>query len=420
VYYTTVILQFVGLKKSKRDFSAKWIREIVQQQHKEINVPTLLSLKASSDGPKGGFRGFMLFLVLEWPQSTHPSLPRKLVVKSSHQNFTTVKETIMLGGSREGLFYKEIKKNDEEFPLLPRIYYAKGSAFFGEFTVIMEDLSETTIPGSHMVGNQCWGAVDIPREMQEDPVYFFESVFCRTADIHAKYWRDENLLKLDWLKATQWLQGRDRGRWEFAMICAKRRWRKVMKAVKSGATKVKWSEDVIQAMEKSLKQTSWSNYRRNFDIKANNTPFTLCHGDYHAANMLWCGKKNPKQLLYFVDWSEVGVFCPFTEIAQFLISNATVEVRRQNEKRIFRTYYDRLVEKGINKEVFPFSDCWLRYQRGGMERWLQMLSLLADMSLSNPSSLPDQSISWFHNQVAEFIVDHGKVEPGPLMSAYCL
>jgi len=292
--------------------------------------------------------------------------------------------------------------------------------FTGEFTFIMQDLSATTISGSHMLGNQCWGAVDIPKELYEDPVCIFEAVFCRTADLHAKYWRDRNLLKLDWLKGAQWLQGKDRARWELAMLNMRRRWTRVMEAVKSGETKVKWSQEVIKAMESSLKQTSWNNYLRNFNINAENTPFTICHGDYHAGNLLWCGKKDPQQLLYFIDWSEVGVFCPFTDLAQFLISNATVEVRRQYEKRIIRTYYDRLVEKGISQEVFPFSDCWLRYQRGGMEKWLSMLTLLAGLSLDNPKALPDQYISWFHNQVAEFLADHSMVEPGPLMTAYCM
>jgi len=173
-------------------------------------------------------------------------------------------------------------------------------------------------------------------------------------------------------------------------------------------------------MSIALKNTSWDLFRRRMNIKDPHTAFTLCHGDFHASNMLWAG--GAKKPFYLVDWSEVGVFCPFTDIAQFLVSNATVELRRKHEKRLFESYHNRLIERGVSPEIFPLEVCWENYKAGGIERWLQMFALLASFNLDNPKNFPDFAVVWFQNQVQAFIQDHAngcKLEPG-FISGYCL
>jgi len=240
-------------------------------------------------------------------------------------------------------------------------------------------------------------------------VVLLESIFLQTADFHAKFWRDFSLLNYHWFKTSGWLKGEDRTRWELAMRGMRRKWSQVLQALENKKTTVVWSDKMIAAMNTALAHTSWEDFRREFDVNKPSTPFTLCHGDYHAGNMLWAGKeKRPLAPAIFVDWSDVGVFCPFTEIAQFMISNTTVELRRTHERALFESYHRRLIEKGVNPKDFPLERCWDRYCAGGIEKWLQFMILLSVMNLNAPNHLPDFGIQWFHDQVLAFLEDHGE------------
>jgi len=114
------------------------------------------------------------------------------------------------------------------------------------------------------------------------------------------------------------------------------------------------------------------------------------------------------------------VFCPFTDIAQFLISNATIELRRKHEKELFQHYYDTLTSHGVDKVQFPLDECFERYKAGGIEKWLQLDAILAYLGLSN--ALPVSAVEWFDKQVDAFVVDHYescKQKP-VLMTTYCV
>jgi aminoglycoside/choline kinase family phosphotransferase len=164
-------------------------------------------------------------------------------------------------------------------------------------------------------------------------------------------------------------------------------------------------------MDHMINNTSWSKFQANFDIRSPNTPFTLCHGDFHAGNVMWSRTKTgpPCSL---VDWSEAGIFCPFTELAQFLVSHASIELRRKHELQLVRAHYERLA---VPAATFPFSDCWERYKAGGLERWLQLLVLLAVFGLDKTHGLPESGVQWFHDQVAAFAEDHADSCKRPLM-----
>ncbi|KAL6073840.1 APH domain-containing protein [Balamuthia mandrillaris] len=406
----------------------------------------LKCVEVSGKGLGGGLNGSMFRLHLTWaddgstssdnvPES--PTLrPHSFVVKTLAPDFTKRLSSILLGSAREAHFYHGFASYQAPRALgsvsecaavrsvVPRIYHAEGSYFTGDYVLVMEDLSHReACLGSHVLGNQCWGPVkNFPKLLQTEEVgvQMLEEVFVAMADVHAAFWRDEKLLEHSWLKAADWLKGRDRARWELAVEGMRRKWRTLLESIQQKKTSVKWSETVIRSIEDSLAATSWESFRQSFDVTSANTPFTLCHGDFHAANILWVpDEKQPRgsnENVYMVDWSEVGIFCPFTDIAQFMISNATIKLRRKHEHRIFKGYHRRLVEKGICEHTFPLEECWERYKRGGIERWLQMLIYMAQIGL------PDPSVAWFHDQVAAFIEDHNPkhMMKVPLMSSYVL
>jgi thiamine kinase-like enzyme len=407
----------------------------------------LLRVEVSKDGLGGGHIGAMFRLVLTWDGADNAALadgdvdrPRTLVVKTLAPGFRL--SSILLGSAREAYFYRNFASDlagsavEEIRSVVPHVFHADGSWLTGDYVIVMEDLSRTGARlGSHVMGNQCWGPVkDFPAQLQSEEVslQMLEEVFEAMADVHAAFWRNKSLLQHSWLKSADWLQGRQRARWELAMDGMRRMWDKIKSKIEQGKTSVEWSDEVVRAMDDSLALTSWDTYQRSFDVSQPTTPFTLCHGDFHAANVLWvpgrartdADEDDPERprvgtKVYMVDWPEVGIACPFTEVAQFMISNASIELRRKHERRLFAAYHARLLSEGVCGQTFPLEACWERYKRGGVERWLQMLALLAHLGL------PDFSITWFHDQVAAFVRDHGAsvAQDGsgvPLMSAYAL
>lgn len=55
-----------------------------------------------------------------------------------------------------------------------------------------------------------------------------------------------------------------------------------------------------------------------------------------AANIFWVpygkpAEKHEYSKVVMVDWPEVGIFCPFTKLAQFMISNTSITLQRKHE-----------------------------------------------------------------------------------------
>lgn len=411
------LLQLAGTSRefygSDLEVSPQWLHKVLQQRM-NAKLPPLLGVEITKDKLTGGMVGKMLRLSLRWQEGSSQELPTTLIVKIVSPTFEGHYASIMLGSYREAIFYDQFSS----LSILPRSYYAHGSAITGEYIIIMEDLAPRTTLVGHILGNQCWGAVKVPDTI-ESPLKVLETIFLETADFHAKFWRDRSLLKLKWLKAVDWIQGNNRAKWELGVKIMQQKWQIIMENVKAGKTSIKYSQKVTEAMNTAKVNTSWQTFLSEFNISQPTTPFTICHGDFHPSNLLWEGGKRP---VYMVDWAEVGVFCPFTDIAQFLISHATVEFRRQHELHLLRVYYNRLVENGVSPTTFPFDECFERYKRGGIERWLQMLILLAYINVKTPNALPDFGVTFFHDQVNAFVEDHADSckKPIAFMSGYCL
>lgn len=404
------------------DVSIEWVHRIMTEYYK-TKLPDLKSVKLERS-IFGGFTGEMFKILLEWsdaPHSLNADLPTSLVVKTYQTDYSSMTFSLFNGSVRERLIYHHFK--DKIGDTLPIIYYSRGSFFAGDYLIVMEDLSPKAISSSKILGNQCFGRVEIPDYLQISEVDFLKKTVISIADIHATFWRDKSLLNLKFLKGTQWLKGRDRARWEIAMNFINKNWKCLMDAVKAGKTKVKYSNEVISAMNKFLSNTSWDNFQNNVDITKKNTCFTLCHGDFHAGNSLWgYNSLSVTPNIFFVDWAEASVICPISDIAQYFISNASIELRRKEEKNLLKEYYNRLILKGVDSSSFTWEECWERYKIGGIERWLQLLTYMALLSIKNPEKLPDEAMSWFHSQVHSFIVDHFdscKQIPG-LITAYMI
>jgi aminoglycoside/choline kinase family phosphotransferase len=111
-------------------------------------------------------------------------------------------------------------------------------------------------------------------------------------------------------------------------------------------------------------------------------PFTLCHGDFHAANMLLLNNSDQTLEgisggLRWFDWSEVGPWEGPTDLAQTMISDMKVDVFRQHARSLVTSYHQRLVTGGVTN--YSLDQCLADFARGGPERWLWCFAILAAM-----------------------------------------
>lgn len=170
-------------------------------------------------------------------------------------------------------------------------------------------------------------------------------------------------------------------------------------------------------------------------------PFTLTHGDFHAANMLWCPERaaatekasrstTPGSSssggggsggggMVLVDWSEVGVWEPMADIAQMLVSDVRPHVRRQCERALIATYVATLRDAGVTS--YSAEAAWRDYGRAGSQRWLWLFAVLA--GLPDEQAMPLVAARFFHDQTAAFVRDHASATgagPLPLTSVVCM
>eukprot|EP01133_Synstelium_polycarpum_P008359 gene8359-9817_t len=405
--YWRSLKQYVGFDEvtCPSEVTLRWLQARMADYYgSKAMVPQSFVL---GDKLLGGMMGEIVRIQLDWSdralqeaQRKNIDLPSSIVMKSVENNFKSHMTSLALGTAREGIFYSQQATFAAKF--VPVIYYATGSQDYGTFVVLMEDLSKNCFSASRLLGNQCWGDANIPPAIAArfDSVEAISTIFRHMADFHAHFWQDRTLLDRPWLKNTNWLQGNDQAKWEMGLSQIMSKWGSL---VTSGAG-ITWSQLLVDTGNSMFVRSSWNAYRNIVNIDTPTTAFTLTHGDFHAGNILWNtslvnGSNTDQSPFYLVDWSEVGVGCPFTELSQFMISNVPTDIRRSYELNLFRIYWERLVELGVSTEHYQFDACYERYILGGIERWIQMFTLMG-------AALPTNAVEYFHNQVADFILDH--------------
>jgi len=379
------------------EISPVWLTKIFKQQKIISGNNSVKSVNLEIDKAQGvndGIAGAIVRFSVEYT-NPDPKLPTAFILKRTPTRL--INNVILAGQTREALFYNTtIAKSIYSVP--GAIY--SGTSLFGGVIIIMEDLSRKENPGTgvnYILGNQIWG---VPPEMQSDikPEDAIVEMFKFAAELQSKSWNDPNLLELSWLKSARWYRGLDRGSWEIALDTTRRGWEKCKsKLIPSGT--VNFSEKLINIVDKSLANTNWENFQRR--VRDRSIPFTITHGDFHAANMLWV-RKDSSFPLRVVDWSEVGVWEPMTDLGQTIISDVKPELWKGKDEQWLKIYWDTLIAKGVSPTEFPFEACKTQYERAGVERWLWMLCLL-----NHFDGIPPSAFQYFHDQILAFIEAHG-------------
>eukprot|EP00051_Salpingoeca_urceolata_P007382 m.97274 g.97274 ORF g.97274 m.97274 type:complete len:428 (+) comp15216_c0_seq3:85-1368(+) len=292
---------------------------------------------------------------------------------------------------REAWFYNSsFARHPSLADSVPAVVYASGSKLLGEYVIVMEDLTKR--PDARqlkpLLGNQVWGG-DIPAATPAVQLDLLHNAFRLAAGMHAANWRKQSLKSNAKLKAAAWYQGRDRATWEGSMNTARAAW---------GASKQmhedKLSPRLVGLIDRSLAASSWDAFQKH--INDPKVPWTLCHGDFHAGNMIVT--ETPDTTVCLFDWSEVGLWEPMADLGQMMISDVRRSVYGGHSRDIVHRYWEGLRARGV--QDYTFEQCWSDFCRAGPARWLFLFPVLASMKL------PFAFVDYCQTQILDFIDAH--------------
>lgn len=318
-----------------------------------------------------------------------------------------------LGLAREAYFYshwRELETVDgascELDLVLPRVFHAEGMMETGSKIIVMEDLSATSVQLGYLFGSgnpNNWdkdlAALSAGKANVSEATRL---AFSAAAKLHAPYWCQSLLVgnaSLSWLRGTQWLAGQDASGWKAAQANVARLWDEVKAKIADGAAidyKVQWDPLLVACLDAAISKAAgdggWERYQAELQAR----PFTLVHGDFHPANLLY--KEDDGQVL-LVDWEAVGLGSGPQELGQFMISHTEPNLRAALEKQAVEDYYSELT--ALNPQVaMTLEQCWQEYVAGGLGRWLFFLPY-------DGWGAPPAVSQYFCNQCLAFIKDHG-------------
>lgn len=402
---------------------------------------TVVSVGVESMSGAGGYSGEMSRVRVRFADSGADTdtdeMEKVMVMKLTKENGAA--SSVALGLAREGYFYDWVKSSNNKTydHLLPDIYYSKGDMASGDKVILLQDLSNLVQSGYFFGGGSPlnWGK-NLEKEVGDKNMSLKSSDSAVTADItelvaeaacllaakyHGEHWMRKDLLEGGnvWLKASDWHVGQGEQSWQGGQKYIKNAW-DVLKTTKATPenTACIWSPYIIGLIDASMNKIAWEGYLE----RVQNAHFTLAHGDFHPANMMCAfdnallqnGSLTAEDItMRLVDWEVVGVGSGAQDIGQYMMSHMAPAARRQCEDRLLRVYFDKLQETIVARDAkisgdeiesgrgdFTFEDCKREYVYGGVERWMFLLVILANMC-------PDIMQQYFLNQVEAFAQDHG-------------
>eukprot|EP00127_Corallochytrium_limacisporum_P007509 Clim_evm31s253 gene=Clim_evmTU31s253 len=365
---------------------------------------------------------------------THTGDTINVIVKSHSEGLESSYRALTIGQWREAHFLRHLMdhKQDETshniveatqetslralvspFKLYtPRIFFAGAQSFTGDYVIISE-LVEPRVGMNLCLGNQIWGLPDgfrNPFSLGNRGACVAMGALC--GKMHRPFLNDPRLAEdrpeLRFLRAHQWYLGANRLRWESAAFAIRRAWLRCKHQM--GTDGVQWNSELTLLLDAVMRDSSWEALQRlinhrDRDASDRSFDFVLSHGDFHGSNCILrydSGHAKPisqpgQARLIMADWSEIGLAHPSYDLAQFLISDVTPQLRRQVLDDVAQAYANEL-----QSELWTADTVKEQLAERGVERWLALIPFL--MSFTN---IPVELRQYFHDQVHSFCSDLG-------------
>ncbi|KAF4683827.1 hypothetical protein FOZ60_008563 [Perkinsus olseni] len=283
--------------------------------------------------------------------------PDSVVVKSVPEVFKARMFAGMFGTSeREGRFYAEIAA---ALPVpIPKVYLSQWNRARGSEVIIMQNIGG--------------GSLTEALKTDQNPQKLVEEAMVVAARFHAKYWgatpstlRQSPLGQYSWLKGWDYVQGQHEAMFNYYKGVIGDMWRKVKEAITTG-----------KAGE------------RKYDCKQSAV-------GRRGQEAVYGG------LVRCISWGRAGRYR-----AVLHLQRVKTDDRRKWEDELLRAYWDELERQGVDHSSYTLAMCREAYVRGGIDRWVQLLILMAVYGLDHPDVLPDSFMQYFVDQVGDFIFDH--------------
>jgi hypothetical protein len=231
--------------------------------------------------------------------------------------------SVQLGFAREAIFYDQFARSlrtRESF--LPLTEYSHGNMKDGSKLILMEDLSVDFVdsgvlfgPGNPNNWNRDLEKIIATSYPSNVPTSFevANQTFLAIATVHAKYWRDGDLLmeNYNWLRGSSWVNGKDKESWQASQGMIQKIWEEYTQLEKTATEdgSIQWDPLVRLITEKAMRGISWEDQLKRLNRDSH---FCLVHGDFWPGNVMISrdnsdfGKRNSARMLKILDWEMVG------------------------------------------------------------------------------------------------------------------
>ena len=110
-------------------------------------------------------------------------------------------------------------------------------------------------------------------------------------------------------------------------------------------------------------------------------PKTVVHGDFRADNLLF-DEGGQEDGLALIDWQGFGIGCGMYDVAFFLGTSVTSDVRRRIERDVLGEYHDIVCRSGV--ENYTIEDCWRSYRQNMLGTLMPMVIGCGALDMSDP------------------------------------
>jgi hypothetical protein len=299
---------------SINDVTDGWLSEVLGAKVSNIEIDQI--------GQGIGLMGDIFRVRIDYAEST--MAPTSVVVK-----LPSSAEENRIQGVQLGMFEAEIRFYKELAPKvsvgLPKIYHAEIKPGTADFVLVMEDLSHLTM-------------VDQSEGMTPEQAHAAVTVL---ANIHTAWWDNAQTQELDWIPT---MIG---PRIEFVdqMLVD------IFPVFAEGFSKY------LPAGGIEIYEQFAGNYQKINQTLAARSPWTIAHQDFRVENMMF-GDPGSGEVVV-LDWQGIGRGPGVYDLAYILGGSMDIELRREHEDSLVRTYHDQLIASGVTD--YTFAQAWDDY-----------------------------------------------------------
>jgi hypothetical protein len=249
-------------------------------------------------------------------------------------------------GAMMGVYEAEVRFYQEIAPRvaarIPRLHCGAVDPESGRFTLVIDDLSASSVPGDMIAG----GTVE-QAAMAVSELVALQAGLWDAPDLRQRAWLD--------VRRTDML---------FAAVAP---------ALEPFLERFAWRLEpehralVEQLAPKAAAVTStvWK------------PPFVVAHGDYRLDNMMF-GTGPDADPITLIDWQGARLAPPLLDAAIYLSACLSPDERRAHERELLRDYHGGLVAAGV--AGFTLEDCWESYRACSLYPFLLTVAVSVTIS----------------------------------------